>query len=457
MRCWRWPAAGPDDQPGNAHIATNGHPVHDGGRLVASALAAHRPRAVCRGDARARRRAAQDASPRTRGDDARDADDRTGPGRAADVPQLSDPHGLRPARVRLHPPTDRTMADRDGVVCRLCHRQQRGLRAVVGHVGTLSLLLAMGIERRRHLPRGALLLEHVLAWTQRRGRLGTGGRRDSGHRRLRAGLAGTRDRLAVPAERAGVPGVRPAAQDANLPGRRAHRAALDGPGRIAVPAVDAGLGARLSRAVRAGARAATGLPLLSRSVPRRAAGCAHQPRTRRPGRLRVVDGVAAGPAGGARAACPGDVPRHLLPGPAGRGAAGVDRRRDLPAASPGGPVGQRLWHAHRVGGAQAAGDLHAAGRRCAARLSRVALRWPASGVAGQRPAVGSDRAVPLRRQPGGRTPAAGGVGPGAQAGRCVPPGRRGPYCRHRVVPAQGPGLRDLRGAGSASGGVDGEP
>ncbi len=157
-----------------------------------------------------------------------------------------------------------------------------------------------------------------------------------------------------------------------------------GAGGIAVPALDARLGPRLGRAVRAGAGPATRLPLFPRRVPGRAAGGAHQPRAWRPGRLRVADGAAAGSAGRQGAAGPGVVSRDLLPRAAGRGAAGADRRRDLAATPPGGAVGQCLWHPHRVGRAEAAGDLHDAGRRRAAGLCRIAFGRPAPGLAGQR-------------------------------------------------------------------------
>ena len=130
--------------------------------------------------------------------------------------------------------------------------------------------------------------------------------------------------------------------------------------------------------------AAARLPLLPRRVPRRAAGRADQPRARRARRLRVADGAAAPAARVDDAAGAGAVQGHLLPGPAGRGAAGADRRRDLAAAAPGRAVGQRVRHADRVGGAEAAGDLHDARRRRPAGLGRHARqRRPADrGSAG---------------------------------------------------------------------------
>ncbi len=56
----------------------------------------------------------------------------------------------------------------------------------------------------------------------------------------------------------------------------------------------------------------------------------------------------------------------------------------------------------------------------------------------------------------GDAPAAGGVGPGATAGRCVPPGRGCACHRHRAVAAQGTRLRDVGRACGAAGGVDAE-
>ena len=151
--------------------------------------------------------------------------------------------------------------------------------------------------------------------------------------------AGTPDGVVVSPQRACVSAVRAGAEDADLRGGRAHRAAVDGAGGIAVPALDARLGPRLGRAVRAGAGPTTRLPLFPRCVPGRAAGGAHQPRAWGPGCVRVADGAAAGSAGRQGAASPGVVSRDLLPRATGRGATRPDRRRDLAATPPGGAVG----------------------------------------------------------------------------------------------------------------------
>jgi hypothetical protein len=309
-----------------------------GGRsLVASPVAACRAHAVRRRRAGARRRAAQDAATRTGGDDASDPRHGAGAGGGADVSELPHPHRLRPARVRVHPPANRALADLDGVLRGVRHRQQCRVRAALGHVRPLSLLLALGAERRGHLAGGAVLLDHLLAGPERGRGLGAGRRRDSGYRRLCAGGDYTSGRLAVHHQRACLSGLRARPPCADLRRRHDDRAARRRPGPVAVPALDARLGGGRGRPLRPHSRSAAGLSLLPRRVPGGAAGRAHQPRAGRAGGLRVAHGAAAAAARGKRAAGARLVPGDLLPRAARLRAARPDLRRGIRWCSGGTP------------------------------------------------------------------------------------------------------------------------
>ena len=134
-----------------------------------------------------------------------------------------------------------TMADRDGVVRRVRHRQQRRLRAALGHVGPLSLLLALGAERPGHLARRALLLGHVLARPARPRRLDARERPRPRARDVRPDVARAIDRLGPADDGARVPGGGDLQAAAAEHRRHADRDAVPRPRRGPVRAVRARL------------------------------------------------------------------------------------------------------------------------------------------------------------------------------------------------------------------------
>ena len=81
----------------------------------------------------------------------------------SDDPQLRRPHGLRPARIRLHPQAAAARPYRPGVLPRLRDRQQRRVRHALRRFRPLPLLHALGRHRRGALAHRLLVFGDVLA------------------------------------------------------------------------------------------------------------------------------------------------------------------------------------------------------------------------------------------------------------------------------------------------------
>ncbi len=227
-------------------------PLTDGASLDPP-LAGARPAALRRRLVGAQPRGAASLAAHPVGRDPEPAPDSRGAGCLPDGAQLHHPHLLRPAGLRVHPPPDLEMAGRHGVVRGVCHCQQRGLCAAVRNLGEVSLLLALGSERRRHLPGGHLLLGHVLAGPHRPGFLESALQSGGARGWHCASLAHTRGRTPVADDGARVRGSAPVLEDAAVCGGDGDPAARAGAHRLTIRPVCARLGARRGSALRAAA------------------------------------------------------------------------------------------------------------------------------------------------------------------------------------------------------------
>src|SRR5215212_7658327 len=181
------------------------------------------------------------------------APDSRGAGCLPDGAQLHHPYLLRPAGVRVHPPPDLEMAGGHGVVRGVCHCQQRGLCPAVRNLGEVSLLLALGSERRRDLPGGHLLLGDVLAGPHCPGFLESALQSRGAGGWSCASLADTRGRNPVADDRPRLRGGAPVLEEGAVCGRDGDPAAGAGAHRITIRPVRARLGARRGSALRAAA------------------------------------------------------------------------------------------------------------------------------------------------------------------------------------------------------------
>ncbi len=84
-------------------------------------------------------------------------------GAASDGAQLRHAQRIRLRRDGVHPQAPASRAHRMGVVSRVRRGQQRGLRRAVGRVGSLSVLHALGTDRRGSLAHRSLEFGRLLA------------------------------------------------------------------------------------------------------------------------------------------------------------------------------------------------------------------------------------------------------------------------------------------------------